>query len=96
MTICRSEIVICNLYCSFIKAIAQRKPTALETGEMNLVCHGPGSLKRMNPYATLENARDNKESLEVKTKNNKVVVSEVEVTVKDNLEVFEETRKRKT
>jgi len=49
----------------------------------------------MNLYATLENATDNKESLEAKTKNNKVV-SEVEVTAKDNLEVFEETRKRKT
>lgn len=49
----------------------------------------------MTPYATLRNEADHKKSLEAKTENN-TVASEVEVIMEDNLEVPEETRKRKT
>jgi hypothetical protein len=40
----------------------------------------------MNPYAILGTEADNKESLEAKTENN-TVASNLEVIVKDNIEV---------
>lgn len=59
------------------------------------MCHGPGSLRRMNPDATSENEADKKKSLGTKTENNTGAL-EMEVIVKDNLEVYEESRKKKT
>jgi len=56
------------------------------------MCHGPGSLKRMNPNATSEKETDNKEYLATKTGNN-TGVTEVEVIIKDNLEMSEKIRK---
>ena len=50
------------------------------------------SLKRMNPDVASEKEADNKESLDTKTENN---ADALEVIVKDNLEVSEETRKKK-
>jgi len=54
------------------------------------MCHGPGSLGRMNPDAASEN---DKERLETRTENNQGITEEV--IVKDCLEVSEETRKKK-
>jgi hypothetical protein len=49
----------------------------------------------MNPDATSENEADKKKSLGTKTENNTGTL-ELEVIVKDNLEVSKETRKKKT
>jgi hypothetical protein len=49
----------------------------------------------MNPDATSENEADKKKSLGTKTENNADAL-EVGVIVKDNLEVSEESRKKKT
>jgi hypothetical protein len=49
----------------------------------------------MNPDATSENETDKKKSLGTKTENNTGAL-EVGVIVKDNLEVSEETHKKKT
>jgi hypothetical protein len=59
------------------------------------MCHGPGSLKRMNPDAASEKEAANKENLATKTENTTGTL-EVGVIVKDNPEVSEETRKKKT
>lgn len=58
------------------------------------MCHGPGSLKRMNPDVTSENETDDKERWETRTENNRDV-PEVEVIVRSGLEVSEETIKKK-
>jgi len=62
---------------------------------MKRMCHGPGSLRRMNLYSTPEDEADNKENLET-TNENTTVASEMEIIVKDDLEVVsKETRKNK-
>lgn len=58
------------------------------------MCHGPGSLKRMNPDAASENEITNKENLCAETENNNDAFK-LEAIVKDNVELSEETRKKK-
>lgn len=55
------------------------------------MCHGPGSLKRMNPDAAPES---DKERLETRIEDNRDIV-EMEVIVKESLEASEEVRKKK-
>lgn len=59
------------------------------------MCHGPGSLKRMNPDAISENEAENKEKLDNETER-KTDTFEIETVVKEGLEVSEEARKKKT
>jgi hypothetical protein len=49
----------------------------------------------MNPDAASEKEADNKENLEARTEDTTGAL-EMEVIMKDNLEVSEETRKKKT
>ena len=58
------------------------------------MCHGPGSLKRMNPDAVSVDETIKKENLHTKTENSNDAF-EVGVIVKDNVELSEETRKKK-
>jgi len=58
------------------------------------MCHGPGSLKRMNPNATSENEIEDKEKLDTQTEG-KTDAFEIETIVKDNLEIRAETHKKK-
>jgi len=55
------------------------------------MCHGPGSLKRMNSEVTSEN--DN-EKLETKIENDQNTIK-MEIVVKENLEVNQEIRRKK-
>jgi hypothetical protein len=59
------------------------------------MCHGTGSLRRMNPDATSENETDNNESSRTIAENN-TGTPKMEVVTKDNLEILEKTRKNKT
>ena len=82
--------MISNLNYCVTKAIHDINPLQ-QTGETKLMCHGPGSLRRMNPELASEN---DKERPGTKIENDQNITN-MEVVVKDSLEVKQEIRRKK-